>query len=128
MVVLTPDTPLPALEPPDDLVFALDAALEMRTLIAGGMVEYSLVGINRWLNGASTARENRVRFTKVEAIRRLLGGEKLPAAELRFADAYRDYLLRTPAARASALVAREALRHGVALTGLRPEALAVLLA
>ena len=113
---------LPALEPPDSLVFALDAALEIRQGIREGRIRYSPDGLTSWLRGGSSQTENRLRMQKFQATKNLLQGRRLDAAEEMFGQAYRDHIETKALAKASLMIVREKVKYGHELVGLRDEA------
>ena len=127
LILADRELPLPALEPPDSLLFALDSALEIRQGITEGRILYSPQGLSAWLSGGSSAAENRLRQQKFEATKSLLKGRKLEAAETAFTEAYREYLLTNPMARASRIVAADRVNYGYQLVGLREEARSVVI-
>lgn len=120
------DEDIPELDPPEDLVFAHQAAVEIRRLIHTGTIPYTKDGINRWLTGGLNAQENARRRAKYDAVRLMLGGRKIDEADVAFRDAYLKHL-QSPYPRGAVIVAWQLHCDGDRIEGY-PPAVAHLLA
>lgn len=120
------DWEIPELDPPEELVFAYESALEIRKLIHTGIVPYTQQGLQKWLQGGLNSRENASRQARYDAVRWLLGGRKLDEAETAFREAYLAHL-HEPYPQGAAVVARYLHRQGDRVSGY-PPAVAHLLA
>lgn len=118
--------PLPALEPPEPLLFAYQSAQQIAALIAAGTIVYTGPGIATWQRSGPSARQNQHRRLMVAQVKAFLEGEKLAAAADKFRSQYQRYLQTTPAAQAACFFVREQLRRGAVLEGVPVELRSVL--